>query len=218
MSSNYRSLMTLDDIFATTHAVADPTATPDAELRELADEIGGPIQRIQDLAGRHVRDAARIRFPRGYLIEIGRWRRALGFVRTHFVRSSVADALMMHDVQSWLLKRTDLAGHARDMMAKAAIASLGGIAEALLVDATTPPMGKRQRVASRIAKLEEEGVITGANATDLKWLWEIRNRQHVHGLTVREYDVYTHDDHPRAEAAVAALIVALQPRTNGRRE
>lgn len=206
--------MTLDDILTTGPVLQAVPAPKEETLLALADDVGGSIQRIQDLAGRDARPAAKIRFPRGYLIEIGRWRKALPFVRTNFVRSTVADTLMMHDVQAWVLKRTDLGGHARDMLVKAAIGSLGGIGEALLIDATSPPMGQRQKIASRIERLGLDGVFGPSLAEDLTWLWEIRNRQHLHGLSVREFDVYSAEDHPRAEAAVAELIIGLQARAN----
>lgn len=202
---------TLDDIFPPAKFLISPPPRPaDRHLRELASDANVALQQIQDLAGREPREAAEVRFPRGYLVEIGRWRLALPFVRSNDVRSMVADALMMHDVQSWLLKRTDLSGHARGMLVKSCIASLGSVAEALVIDATSPPMGKRQKMSSRIEKLRESTVIDEQLASDLSWLWDIRNRQHLHALTEREFDVYTRDDHPRAESTVARLVIALR--------
>ncbi len=202
--------MTLDDIFPPTNVTAVKNRAADAELAECAAEVNGSIQRIQDLAGRETRASARIRFPRGYLREIGRWRFALGFVRSIKVRSMVADTLMLHDVQAWVLKRTDLSGHARDMLVKGTIGTLGGIAEALLIDATTPPMGRRQKIASRVKRLEDELVLDSELCSDLSWLWDIRNRQHLHSLPTRDFDFYTLEDHPRAEATVARFVLALQ--------
>jgi hypothetical protein len=204
--------MTLDEILPKSSAPAENKAT-DVDLRELAADANYALQQIQYRVGRDVRDSAMITFPRGYLIEIGRWRLALPFVRSALVRDSVADTLMMHDVQRWVLRRTDIGGHARDMLVKAAIGALGSIAEALLIDATSPPMGQRQKFASRVERLHSDGVLTGAAADDLTWLWEIRNRQHLHALSAREFDAYKSDDHPRAEACVARLILALQTRT-----
>lgn len=201
--------MTLDDIFPK-HKVVESTSLIDADLATLTSEANGAIQRIQDLAGREMRDTAKIRFPRGYLREAGRWRAALPFVRSNNVRNNVAYTLMMHDVQAWVLKRTDLAGHARDMLVKGAITVLGSVAEALLIDATSPPLGRRQKFASRVHRLREATVIDERLGEELSWLWALRNRQHIHELTASEFDFYTTDDHPRAEAAVASLIVALQ--------
>ena len=204
--------VTLDDIFPPIEELVPPRRASDAELYGLAVEANERIQRIQHLARRERREAAKLRFPRGYLREAGRWRVALGFLRSNRLRNNVAYALMLHDVQAWLLHRTDLAGHARDMLVKGAVATLGSVAEAIAVDATTPPMGRRQRVASRVTYLRTESVIDETLKDDLLWLWETRNRQHLHELTVTEFDFYTPDDHPRAEAAVARLIVALQRR------
>ena len=185
-------------------------ADSDSEFAALTAEANAAIQRIQDLAGREQSEAARIRFPRGYLREAGRWRAALPFVRANNVRNNVAYTLMMHDVQAWVLKRTDLAGHARDMLVKGAIAVLGSIAEALLIDYTSPPMGRRQRFSSRVEHLTETTVLDEELAGELLWLWSLRNRQHIYELTAPEFNFYSADDHPRAEAAVARLIVAMQ--------
>lgn len=205
--------MTLDDIFPTTRGIVETPPPTDGEVRAVVAEVNWALQRLQSMIGREDSDVARIAFPRGYLREIGRWRVALTFVRGGQVRDSVADTLMMHDVQAWILKRTDLAGHARDMLVKATLGALGSIAEALLIDATSPPMGQRQRFTSRVKRLREEGVLHEDVAVDLEWLWEIRNRQHLHALEAREFDVYTSQDHPRAEAVVASLIIALQSRS-----
>ena len=121
----------------------------------------------------------------------------------------------MHDVQAWVLRRTDLAGHARDMLVKGASRCSEGVAEALLIDATSPPMGRRQKFASRVEHLRGSVVIEQSLAEELLWLWDLRNRQHLHELTAPEFDFYSSiDDHPRAEAAVACLIAALK-RTYG---
>ena len=204
--------MLLHDIFPKGRVVAEPPCSTDDELRQVAAEASSAIHQLQAKVGKERREAAEIAFPRGYLLEIARWRFALQFVRNSLVRNSVADTLMMHDVQGWVLYRTDLSGHARDMLVKSAIGVLGSIAEALLIDATSPPMGQRQKFASRVHRLQQEGVLLDAAVNDLTWLWEIRNRQHLHALTAREFDVYTSKDHPRAEGTVAALIVALQSR------
>lgn len=202
--------MTLDDIFPRPKTPVTADKATAAEVRALVSEANGALQHLQRMVGREDLRAARIAFPRGYLREISRWRLALSFVRSSQVRDSVADTLMLHDVQGWILKRTDLAGHARDMLVKGAIGTLGSIAEALLIDATSPPMGQRQKFASRVASLRHEGILTDGAAADLGWLWDIRNRQHLHALAAREFDVYTSEDHPRAEGIVAGLIIALQ--------
>ena len=91
-------------------------------------------------------------------------------MRTNAARKNVAYALMLLDIQRWLLKRTDLAGHAADMLVKACLASQGAILEALIVDATSPPAsrtaakGRRRdprREMVELRALEPRGIETG---------------------------------------------------------
>ena len=179
-------------------------------ITTLAADASVALQELQGILGRRSDDDARVRFPRGYLIEIGRWRLALGFVRRTAVMNNVAYTLMMYDVQTWLLRRTDLAATARDMMVKAAIAALGSIAEAIIVDATSPPMGRRQRMSSRVAALAAANRIDTGVDVELKWLWDTRNRLHLFELTSSEFSFYEADHLPRAEAAVVALFQGFQ--------
>lgn len=201
--------MTLDDLFSPVPMAPKEDLQQLDDLRAAASESSADIQR---LAKRHTLDEARIRFPRGYLREIGVWRTRLGFVRSSVVMNNVAYTLMMHDAQGWLLKRTDLGGTARDMIVKAAIASLAAVAEALLSDATTPPLGKRQKISSRIMVLKKAMRLPDSLAEDLEWLWEVRNRQHLYELGSSEFTFYSPDDQPRAESAIAQLLRAFQAR------
>jgi hypothetical protein len=202
--------VTLDDVLPP--AVRKP-ATSDADdetLGNLATHASEALQRIQDIARRDAVDAARIRFPRGYLREALLWRNALSFLSTISLRKNVAYTLMLHDVQSWVLKRTDLEGQAREMLVKGAITSLGSVAEAILVDVTSPPLGRRQKVASRVKHLHDQGVVDDSLQDDLRWLWDTRNRQHLYELAAPEFDLYTREDHPRAESTLTRLIQVLQ--------
>ena len=72
--------MTLEDIFAAAPTAIAARHASDVELKQVAASANEFIQRLQDLVGREHRDAARIRFPRGYLREAGLWRFALPFV------------------------------------------------------------------------------------------------------------------------------------------
>ena len=125
---------------------------------------------------------------------------------------------MLHDVQAWLLKRTDLEGQAREMLVKGAITTLGGVAEAILIDVTSPPLGRRQKMASRVKHLHDGQALDDSLRDDLLWLWDTRNRQHLYELDAPEFDVYSRDDHPRAEATVAKLIKVLQARAETLRQ
>lgn len=120
---------------------------------------------------------------------------------------------MLHDVYLWLLRRTDLAGLARDMIIKASLAALGSIAEAILMDHCAGQVGRRQRFASRTERLRSEGIISSNLKDDLDWLWNMRCRQHRYDLAQAEFDFYGTADHKRALTIVSSLLDRLNKAT-----
>ena len=181
----------------------------DESIRAHAATASDSLQQLQTLLQRSERDDGKVRFPRGYLVDIKTWRARVPWTQHYAVGKNVAYTLMLYDVQSWLLKRTDIAGLARDMVVKACVASLGWAAEALLVDATSPPLGARQKLKSRVEHLSQKHVVSADLAAELLWLWDMRYRQHLQELSEREFEVYRPRDVGRAEAAVFALCAAL---------
>lgn len=179
-------------------------------LRAQAALAGQALQAIQDLAKRGDVPAAKVRFPRGYLVTVDDWHARLPWMQSYVARKNIAYTLMLLDAQRWLLQRTDLSGHAADMVVKACLVSLGAIGESLLVDATSPPLGKRQKMPSRIKHLLDKQLLSDALAVDLAWLWEMRNRQHLQGLASRDFSVYQPRDLERGESAIWALCDTLK--------
>lgn len=187
-----------------------PAADPSGPaVRAARDDAGVALQIIQDLAGRAVRDDARVRFPRGWLRTAAEARALFPSVRTPVLVRNLAYAVQLADIYGWLLERTDLAGIVRDMVIKAYVACVAGIAEAVLADHFAGETGWRQHFASRTRMLRDRGAIDGALADELLWLWDVRNKQHVHEIDASEFDAYTPEDYPRARAAVAALLGGL---------
>lgn len=181
----------------------------DADLLKLTNQADEALQEIQNALGRDERTAGKVRFPRGFLQAAGKIRMHLRFVNRNVVRNNIAYTLMLHDVHLWLLRRTDLAGLARDMLVKACLTSLGSVAEALLIDHFTGRMGRRQKFTSRTKRLVDEGVICQQLKEDLDWLWGMRCRQHLYELMTAEFDFYRLEDHKRARATLSALVKAL---------
>jgi hypothetical protein len=182
----------------------------DSELDELTGTAGAALQQIQDQLGRDENEHARVRFPRGYLRTAEAWRQRLKFMRRGRVRNNIAYTLMLNDIHMWILRRTDLAGTARDMVVKASIVALGSVAEAILRDHFHGVMGARQAFASRAKRLKDEGIIDASLETELCWLWETRNRQHLFELSDSEYDFYSIGDQRRAAKALSDLVARLQ--------
>lgn len=186
-----------------------PPYALDRELKPLADEASGALQKLQTLMGGTDRPAGRVEFPRGFLIAVGTRRLQLKFVRRNKVRNNVAYAMLLHDIYRWLLIRTDIAGLARDMLVKADLTAMGSIAEALIRDRLAGKMGARHKYTSRTKRLFDDALISEQLKHDLDWLWEMRCRQHLFELDVDDFNFYKASDHARAVRAVRGLLTAL---------
>jgi len=180
-----------------------------SELTTLAAEASERIADIQRLCGRTEAEEAKISFPRGFIITAGKRRMRLAFVRRNSVRNNIAYTLILYDVYLWVLKRTDLAGTARDMLVKACLATLGAVVEALLNDWYAGRMGKRQKFTSRTKRLVHDGIIDAGLQGELDWLWDMRCRQHLYELSSSEFEFYSIADQRRAALAVGNLLERL---------
>jgi hypothetical protein len=107
-------------------------------------------------------------------------------------------ALMLHDVQHWILVRTDLTGIAKEMLIKDAIVLLGNLAETLTKIPFPTKAAQKESYKKRTQRLEGSGIITAALHTDLDWLWDTRCNCHLFLVTMREYGHYTAADYNRA--------------------
>ena len=184
--------------------------TDDRTLRVAVRQAGDLLQAAQDYLGRKLSERARVRFPRGYLRAASDWREQLGFMRSAGVKNNVAYSLMLLDLYLWLLRRTDLAGTAQDMVVKAVLATTGSVAEAILIDHFAGVLGKRQSFKARTRRLVQDGTVDHALQVELDWLWDMRCRQHLFELDVSDFAFYTLKDHERAVRALVTLMRALQ--------
>jgi hypothetical protein len=176
--------------------------TSDAELIDAAQRAGVLLQEIQDFVERKHNEGARVRFPRTFIRTATQQRVRLGCVADGDLRSNIAYTLILSDVQHWLLTRTDLSGTARDMIIKLQMFLLGSIAESVLKACLKGKCGGTY--AKKTAFLVARGTITASLQRDLDWVWEMRNRMHIHGVTGSEYDAkhYSIANHNRAVRAI----------------
>ena len=180
----------------------------DQELNEALERVGKDIQAIQDYVGRDFTRPCKIRFPRGYIRTAAEFRSRLTFILDTTLRENISYALMLHDVQHWVLVRTDLMGTAKEMLIKDAIVLLGNIAETL----TKLPLSvsaQKKSYKKRTERLETMAVITAALRTELDWLWDTRCNCHLFLVAMREYGHYAADDYNRAATALRSFRNAL---------
>ena len=179
------------------------------DLDEAVARAGGDLQAIQDYVGRDFTKPCKVRFPRGFLRTASHFRLRLAFVADETLRQNMGYALMLHDVQHWILVRTDLAGIAKEMLIKDAIVLLGNLAETLTKIPLTTKAAQKESYKKRTQRLEGLGIITAALHTDLDWLWDTRCNCHLFLVTMREYGHYTVADYNRAVFTLRTIRDAL---------
>ena len=184
--------------------------TSDAELYEAVDEASDRLQAIQDYLKQRADPKGQVRFPRGFLRTAQYQRTRLRFVRNPTLRVNISYALMLSDVYAWIRLRTDLAGTARDQVAKAAVFLAGAISEALLEDALRGKVGRKKKFRDRTKYLREHGVIDETLESDLNWMWDTRNNMHLMRPEESEFDKYSDRDFDRAGQTLRGLLRALE--------
>ena len=102
--------------------------TNDAELASAVAEAGSLLQQMQDYAGQQFSPFAQVRFPRGYIRTAEQARDQFPFLPASAFKSNLSYAMMLCDIQQWLLARTDLFGTAKEMVVKLQIFMLGNVA------------------------------------------------------------------------------------------
>lgn len=181
----------------------------DEDLAAAATEAGVLLQCIHDYLQRRPHPAGRVRFPRGYISTANAGRGRLHFVADDVLCTNLAYALMSADVIRWLLHRTDIAATAQEMVIKVGLVVYAAVVEGVVWNATSSTMGGRQRFRSRTKWLVEHSRIDMTCCSEIGWLWDRRNSQHLHGLKSREIDHYSLEHFDRAERAVSMLLAQL---------
>jgi hypothetical protein len=187
--------------------------TNDRELERATVQAGELLQQIADYCtrdGRHL--AARVRFPRGFILTANAYRLTIPFIRDEHTKTNLSYSLMTLDVLRWLGIRTNLTGIALEMIMKEAICLLGSICECLTVRRGVEGLGRNTSFAKRIQKLVEMQVIEEGTRDDLAWLWDVRCREHLMDLDHAEFRRYGRADCNRAITAYCELRDALAER------
>jgi hypothetical protein len=181
----------------------------DAELASAVEKAGNLLQEIQDYTKRDFSKPAKVRFPRGYIRPASEARTRLGFLAHSHLKSNISYAMLLSDVQHWLLVRTDISGTAKEMVIKLQVFLLGSIVESAIKVFLKGKCGGNY--AKRTEYLEAHGIISDQLHIDLDWLWDMRNKMHLFQLDNTEWlsTDYTVANHNRAVRAFKALVVAL---------
>jgi hypothetical protein len=182
------------------------------QLRSATSSAGQLLQEIQNFLGQNTTDAARVRFPRGFIRTAAHHRANLPFIERSVLLKNLSYAHMALDVYRWILTRTDLGGQAIEMIIKEAVCLTGSICEALTIRPGYRGLGKNNSFSNRVARLRQMAVVSRELQAELLWVWEIRCREHIGGVDLLEWGHYRRSDYERANTALERLIVALTER------
>lgn len=183
----------------------------DAELRRVADQVGTGLADIQAYLGNRNHADGKVRFPRGYIRPASHFRNQLWFIRDETIKRNLAYAHLQSDVLRWLVNRTDLQGTAKEMIIKESICLGAAIAETITRQVCDQERlcGRRSGFKDRCDELQRAGAIVAETSTELKWLWDFRQNEHIFLAPDWEYGFYTMRDCNRAIRAVHKLKAEL---------
>ena len=166
------------------------------------------LQEINDALGRETSEIEKdlkLRFPRGYIRTADEFRNMFQCVKDDTMKSNIAYQLILSDVFSWLLNRTDLFGTSKEMLIKYEIALMSSVAESLLVIFAIGEKSYR----SRLAYLVNNKIITRKVGIELWWLWKFRKGIHLFEIDVKEHQKYKEEHFDRAVIAVRNMVHEL---------
>ena len=180
-------------------------ATVNTLLQEVNNALGPEENELEKL--RHMK----LRFPRGYIRTAEYFRFRLACVKDETTKSNIAYQLMLSDVFSWLLNRTDVFGPTKGMIIKYEIAIMSSIAETLLV--IFSPKNKKT-FKERLKYLTQNDKVSRDTAKEIWWLWGFRNGIHLFELIAKEHNKYDETHFDKAVIGVRTLIDELEAKCN----
>ena len=178
--------------------------TNDAQLQKIVIEVNERLQAIQDYCGIEKSEAARVRFPRGFIRTAASHRKKLPSGLSPLLRHNISYSLMTLDVFRWLIIRTDIAGPASSMVIKRAIAILAELMETLVKH-----YSGRKKFDKAVDALERIEVLSGELPANLKNVWKMRATIHLWEAKQLEHDKFKATDYNKILAIYDNLRESL---------
>jgi hypothetical protein len=181
----------------TSDILVEKMLTVNTLLQEVNDTLGPNESELEK--------ELKLRFPRGYIRTANDFRKRLICVKNSTLKSNIAYQLMLSDLFSWLINRTDLFGTVKEMLIKYEVANMASIAETLTVIFTS----KNKSLKDRLQMLLKNDKITGDTAKEVWWLWKFRQGIHLFEIAEQEYNKYEEQHFDRAAITVRRLLDEL---------
>jgi len=164
-----------------------------SEIQSIVNRISDDLQELELLLYVSDTEKININFPRGVIRTAGTFRSKLDFIDNQILRTNIAYHLMLSDVYRWILNRFDISLTAKEMLIKEGISLIGNITEAILKYVAIDILGNDPKIGfSRACSvLMENRIISKEQKKELKWLWNMRCKEHIYNLRNTEYGKYT---------------------------
>lgn len=163
---------------------------------------GESLQEIQHLIGnRDPLPEAQIRFPRGYVVPVGRRYHLLPEIGSNTKRRNFTYRLLAADVLRWMLDRTDVYGQVASALTAEYVCILAFGAEFFVKECTIGKFGRKRPFAAHTANLVDRRHISANLKAELDWMWDVRTREHLDSTDDLDLCTHTRADFVRAQAA-----------------
>jgi len=186
------------------------------KINELVRRISENMQNLEFLLQAEGIKSVNIRFPRGVIRTADHFRNRLSFINDYVLKTNIAYHLMLTDVYRWILNRFDISLTAQEMLIKEGISLIGNIIEAILKHIL-----KRLSILSSdigfskaCTILVERKIISKEQKKNLKWVWDMRCKEHIFTLPNTEYGKYTLEHYNKAIQVWRDLEKSLQKAEN----
>ena len=181
----------------------------DLELIAAVARINEELQEASDYLGERNLSEAKVRFPRNYIKSASHYRNQLLFINDKTLLNNSSYALMLIDVYKWIVNRTDIFGVPKEMIVKEAICLIGSLCESFTKSVLKGKVGKHKGYKERTTYLLDKGLISTHEKSELDWIWDTRNNEHLFLLDFVEFNHYKVSDYNRARNAFNKLCGTL---------
>lgn len=181
----------------------------EADLLRVTQEVSKGLQEIQDFLKQEGHPTIKVKFPYGFIRTAKHFREQFPFIaKDHLVRN-IGYSLILSDVYRWVLNRIEIKGTAREMIIKQGICLFGSLCESITKDALEGRISSKKGYKERTEFLLKNKVISDELKSDLDWLWDTRNNDHLFLVAHREHQKYYMKDYNRAIRSYQKIKEAL---------
>jgi hypothetical protein len=180
------------------------------ELIAKMKSINTLLQEVNDVLGcdepeLKIPSELKLRFPRGYIRPASTFRSRLTCMKDLTHKYNISYQLMLSDLFTWLLNRTDIALTIREMIIKYEIVLMASVAETL----KDVFASERLSFPKGLLRLLSSKKISPNTFSEANWLWNTRVAIHPFELNQIEHKKYDDAQFDRAVFAVRNMLKEL---------